>query len=70
MQKPPIRGAICDLRCSFSNFAKLFQSKVMCEILLGLVELFKKKKKKITMKKNGNKKKYCSARRHNTFSMC
>ena len=35
-QKPTIRGVTCDLRCPFSNLAELFQSKVMCEILVQI----------------------------------
>ena len=35
-QKPPIRGVTYDLRCLFSNLAKLFQSKVMCENMVWI----------------------------------
>ena len=34
--EPPIKGATCDLRCPFSNFPEIFQSKVMCENLVGI----------------------------------
>ena len=34
--EPPVRGITCDLRCPFSNFAELFQSKVTCENLVRI----------------------------------
>ena len=36
VEKPPIRGVICDLWCPFSNSAELFQSKVMFENLVQI----------------------------------
>ena len=35
-QKPPIRGVVFDLCCTFSNLDELFQSKVMCENLVWI----------------------------------
>ena len=35
-QKPPIRGAACDLQCPFSDLAELFQSKVICVNLVWI----------------------------------
>ena len=33
-QKSPITGVACDLQCSFSDLAELFQSKVICANLV------------------------------------
>ena len=35
-EKPLLGGVTFDLRCPFSNSDELFQSKVMCENLVGL----------------------------------